>query len=68
MTHRDLRKIHTTENSCSDALPCMNMALKLPWYFYLLLRNPLGQYFHVWSLYYQVANCNHEKAIPISSR
>ena len=36
MTPRDLRNIHTTENSCKDALPCANMALKLPWYFYLL--------------------------------
>ena len=29
MTPRDLRNIHTTGNSCRDALPCANMALKL---------------------------------------
>ena len=39
MTPRDLRNIHTTRNSCRDT-SCMNMALKLPWYFYLL-RPPL---------------------------
>ena len=37
MTPRDLRNIHTTGNSCRDALPCANMALKLPRYFYLLM-------------------------------
>ena len=37
MTSRDLRNIHTTGNSCRDALPCANMALKLPQYFYLLM-------------------------------
>ena len=37
MTPRDLRNIHTTGNSCRDALLCMNMALKLPQYFYLLM-------------------------------
>ena len=30
MTPTDLRNIHTTGNSCRDALPCANMALKLP--------------------------------------
>ena len=30
MTPRDFRNIHTTENSCRDALPYANMALKLP--------------------------------------
>ena len=29
MTPRDLRNIHTTGNSCRDALPCANVALKL---------------------------------------
>ena len=33
MTPRDLTNIHTTGNSCRDALPCANMALKLSWYF-----------------------------------
>ena len=31
MTPRDLRNIHTNRNSCRDALPCANMALKLPY-------------------------------------
>ena len=41
MTCRDLRNIHTTGNNCRDALPCANMALKLPRYFYLLMRSLL---------------------------
>ena len=40
MTPRDLRNIHTTGNSCRDALPCVNMALKLSQYFYLLMEKP----------------------------
>ena len=47
MTPRDLRNIHTTENSCRDALPCTNMTLKLPRYFYLLMEKPLGCYIQV---------------------
>ena len=50
MTPKDLRNIHTTRNSCTDALPCVNMALKLPQYFYLLMEKPLGHYFQVQSL------------------
>ena len=42
MTPRDLRNIHTTRSSCRDTLPCANMALKLPRYFYLLMEKPLG--------------------------
>ena len=49
MTPRDLRNIHTTRNSCRDALPCADMALKLPQYFYLLMEKPLVRYFEVWS-------------------
>ena len=30
MTPRDLRNIHTTRNSCRDALPCANMTQKIP--------------------------------------
>ena len=30
MTPRDLRNIHTTQNSCKDAPPCVNMTIKLP--------------------------------------
>ena len=68
MTPRNLRNIHTTRNSCRDALPCANMALKLPRYFYLLMEKPLGRYFQVQSPYYQVAQCNQKTPIPISSR
>ena len=68
MTPRDLRNIHTTGNSCRDALPCVNMALKLPWYFYLLMEKPLGRYFQVRPPYYQVAQCNQKTPIPVSSR
>ena len=68
MTPRNLRNIHTTRNSCRDALPCANMALKLPRYFYLLMEKPLGRYFQVQSPYYQAAQCNQKTPIPISSR
>ena len=68
MTPRDLRKIYTIGNSCRDALPCANMAPKLPQYFYLLMDKPLGHYFQVWSPYYQVAQCNQKALIPVSSR
>ena len=43
MTSRDLRNIHTTQNSCRDALSCANMTLKL----YLLMEKPLGCYFQI---------------------
>ena len=65
MTPRDLRNIHNTGR---DALPCMNMALKLPQYFYLLMEKPLGRYFQVWPPYYQAAQCNQKAPIPVSSR
>ena len=68
MTPRDLRNIHTTENSCRDALPCTDMSLKLPHYFYLQMEKPLGHYFQVWSSYYQAAQCNQKTPIPVSSR
>ena len=68
MTLRDLRNIHTTGNSCRDALPCVSMALKLPQSFYLLMEKYLGYYFQVRSPYYQVAQCNQETPIPVSSR
>ena len=68
MTPRDLRNIHTTGNSCRDALPCANMALKLPRYFYLLMEKPLGRYFQVQSPYYQAAQCNQKTPILVSSR
>ena len=68
MTPWDSGNIHTTGNSCRDALPCANMALKLPQYFYLLMEKPLGRYFQVQSPYYQVAECNQKTLIPVSSK
>ena len=68
MAPRDLRNIHTTENSCRDALPCANMTLKLPQCFYLLMEKPLAYYFQVRSSYYQVAQCNQKTPFPVSSR
>ena len=68
MTPRDLKNIHTTGNSCRDTLPCANMALKLPRYFYLLMEKPLGHYFQVRSPYYQAAQCNQKTLILVSSR
>ena len=68
MTPRDLRNIHTTGNSCRDALPCANMALKLLRYFYLLMEKLLGRYLQVRSPYNQAAQCNQKTLIPVSSR
>ena len=68
MTPRDLRNIDTTGNSCRGTLPCVNMALELPQYFYLLIEKPLGRYFQVRSPYYQAAQYNQKTLIPISSR
>ena len=65
---RDLRNIHNTGNSCRDALPYANMALKLPQYFFLLMEKPLGRYFQFRFPYYQAAKCNQKTPIPISSR
>ena len=67
MTPRDLRNIHTTGNSCRDALQCKNMVLKLPQYFYLLMEKPLGCYLQAWPPYYQVAECNQRTPILVSS-
>ena len=50
--------IHTTQNSCRDTLPCTNIPLKLPQYFYLLMEKSLGHYFQVWSSYCQLAQYN----------
>ena len=41
----DFKNIYTTRNSCRNKLPCENLTLKLPWYFYLLMEKPLGCYF-----------------------
>ena len=64
---RDLRNIQTTGNNCRNALPCSNMALKLPQYFYLLMEKPVGCSFQVRSTYYQVTQCNQKKPVPVSS-
>ena len=64
MTPRDLRNIHTTGNSCRDALPYANMPLKLPPYFYLMMEKPHGHYFQVQSPYYQAAQCNQKMPKP----
>ena len=63
MSPRDLRNTHTTGNSSRDALPCANMALKVPQYFYLLMEKPLGRYFQVRSPYYQMAKCSQKTPI-----
>ena len=68
MTPKDLRNIHSTGNSCRDALPCTNMALKVRQYFYLLMEKPLSGYFQVWSPYYQAAQRNQKTPVPASSR
>ena len=68
MTPRDLRNIHTTGNSCKDLLSCVDIALKLPHYFYLLMEKPLGCYIQVRSTYYQMAQCNQKTPIPVSPR
>ena len=65
---RDLRNIHTTGNSCVDALSCVNVTLKLLWYFDLLMEKSLGCYFQVRSPYYQVTQCNQKTHILVSSR
>ena len=66
--HPGTSEIHTTGCSCRDALPCANMTLKLPLYFYLLMEKPLGRYFQVRSPYYQAAQYNQKTPIPVSSR
>ena len=58
MIPRDLRNIHTTKNSCRDALPCANMALKLARFFHLMLEKPLGCHLQVRSPDNQAAQCN----------
>ena len=42
MTSRDFRNIHTTSNNSRNAISFLNMPLKLPQYFYLLMEKPLG--------------------------
>ena len=67
MTPRDLGNIHTTGNSCRDTFSCANMALKLPQYFYVLMKKPLGHYFQVQSPYCQAAQCNQKTSTLVSS-
>ena len=68
MTLKDLKNIHATGNNCRDALPCTNMGLKPPQYFYLLMEKPLSCYFQVQSLCYQAAQWIVKTPIPLSSR
>ena len=68
MTPSNIRNIHTTGKSCRDALPCTNMALKLPQYFYLLMEKTLGYYFQVQSVYYQAVQCNQKNTYSCISR
>ena len=68
MRPTDLRNMQTIRNSFWNALPCANMALKLRWYFYLLMEKPLGRYLQVLSPYYQVTKFNQKTPIPVSSR
>ena len=71
MTPRDLRNIHTTGNSCRDALWCANMALKLPRYFDVLMEKPLGRYLQVRLPYYQAAHCNqktHSRVLKVAGQ
>ena len=64
MTPRDLRSTYITINSYRDTFMC-NMGLKLPKYFYLLMEKPLDNYFQVQSPYYEAAECNQKKHIPL---
>ena len=64
MTPKDLRNILGT--SSRNTLPLVNMAPKLPYYFHLLMKKPLGCYFRVQSPYYQVAQYDQKTPIPVS--
>ena len=64
MVASDLRNILTTRNSFKDGLSCLNMALKLPQYFYLLIKKPVGCYFEVRSHFYQEATRKHRFPYP----
>ena len=68
MTPGDLRNIHTTGNNNRGALPCVNMILRLPAIFSLLMEKPLGRSWSSSSPYYQAAHCNQKTPIPASSR
>ena len=68
MAPNDLRNIHTTGNSCRDALPWAEMVLKLPQNFCFLMEKSLEGYFQVWSSYYQVAQRKQKTPSLVSSR
>ena len=68
MTPRDLRNNHTTGNSCRDALPCANMVLKLPRYFYLLMEKPLGSKFGLLAIRLHSATRKHPFPYPQGDR
>ena len=42
-----------------------NVALKQPWYFYLLMEKLFSRYFQVSSPYYQAAQCKQKTTIPV---
>ena len=44
-----------------------DMTLKSSQYLSLLMEKPLGHDFQIWSPYYQVAQCNQNIPIPVSS-
>ena len=65
MTSRDFKNIHTTSNNSRNAISFLNMPLKLPQYFYLLMEKPLGCSFQVRSPYYQAAQWNQKPPISV---
>ena len=42
-----------------------NVALKQPWYFYLLMEKLFSRYFQISSPYYQAAQCKQKTTIPV---
>ena len=66
MTPKDLGNIYTTRKFKGHTSMC-NITLELSQYFYLLMEKLLGHYYQVWSPYYQAAQCNQKKPIPLSS-
>ena len=64
--HLGTSETFTTPEKGTQFMP--NMALKLPQYFYLLMKKRLGHYFQAQSLYYQVAQCKQKTPVPVASR
>ena len=53
--------------SCRDTLLCVNMSIKLPQHFYMLMKKPLSYYLQVRSPYYQAAQWNQNTYFRILS-